>query len=66
MFWFLLIGFGEQHMPGLGKNYCPLGKVGTALLGRSIMERENGNREEKRFKATALPFEPANLDPQLR
>jgi hypothetical protein len=31
MFGVLLIEFGEQHMPGIGKNYCPLGKVDTAL-----------------------------------
>ena len=23
--------FAEQHMLGIGKNYCPLGKVDTAL-----------------------------------
>lgn len=27
----LLIEFGEEHMPRKEKNYCPLGKVDTAL-----------------------------------
>ena len=44
-------------MPGLGKNYCPLGKVDTALWGRSDPGgwREGGDSDEARMRVLRYP-----------